>query len=166
MQVTVRDVMSPAPVAVPAGCTIDEVLRALVSQGLPAIYVTTGDDRLAGVVTDYELLKHEVLGGDSTLSAETVMSRNVPTVQPDESALAVCSQFREARCARMAVVDAQGRLIGTVNRVDLMRMMLALRGRPGEAADAALERCDAPSTLGGPRSLQAARKAVTVDCTG
>lgn len=84
MQVTVQDVMTRSPIAVPTETTIEQVLDTLVTEGVPSVYVTTHENRLAGIVTDYEVLKHQVLGGDRTQTAETLMNRNVPTVRPEE----------------------------------------------------------------------------------
>src|ERR1700685_3035408 len=126
MQVTVQDVMTRSPIAVPSETTIDEVLETLVTEGVPAVYITTSENRLAGIVTDYEVLKHQVLGGDRTQSAATLMNRNVPTARPEYSALALCPQFRDGRLARMAVIDGEGHLVGNLARRDVMRMMLAL----------------------------------------
>ena len=97
-----------------------------MTEGVPSVYVTTHENRLAGIVTDYEVLKHQVLGGDRTQTAETLMNRNVPTVRPEDSALAVCPQFRDGRLARMAVIDGEGHLVGNLARRDVMRMMLTI----------------------------------------
>ena len=85
MEVTVQDVMTQSPAAVPAKATIGEVLTTIVTEGLASVYVTTDQNRLAGIVTDYEILKHQVLGGDRTLAVETLMSRTVPTIRPNET---------------------------------------------------------------------------------
>ena len=139
MQVTVEDVMTRSPIALPKEATIDQVLDALVTEGVPSVYVTTKENRLAGIVTDYEVLKHQVLGGDRTQTAETLMNCNVPTVRPEESAMAVCPQFRDGRLARMAVIDDEGRLVGNLARRDVMRMMLTIermtRETPADAAE-------------------------------
>ncbi len=139
MQVTVEDVMTRSPIALPKEATIDQVLDTLVTEGVPSVYVTTKENRLAGIVTDYEVLKHQVLGGDRSQTAETLMNCNVPTVRPEESAMAVCPQFRDGRLARMAVIDDEGRLVGNLARRDVMRMMLTIermtRETPADAAE-------------------------------
>ena len=116
MQVTVQEVMTGSPISVQQDTTIDEVLNTLITEGVQSVYVTTPENHLAGVVTDYEVLKHQGMGGDRKQTAESLMSRTVPTVGPQECAMAVCPQFRDARLARMAVVDAEGRLIGNLSR--------------------------------------------------
>lgn len=163
MQVTVQDVMTRSPIAVSTETTIDQVLETLVTQGLPSVYVTTGDNRLVGIVTDYEVLKHQVLGGDRTQTAETLMNRGVPTARPDDSATALCSQFRDGRVARMAVIDAEGHLVGNLARRDVMRMMLAVERMASETREAV---ADTPRPAGArivpaPRGPQMGRKAAS-----
>jgi CBS domain-containing protein len=168
MQVMVEDVMTRCPVAVPQNATVDEVLNTLVTEGLASVYVTTAENRLAGVVTDYDVLKHQVLGGDRATHAESLMSRNVPTVRPNENAAALCPKFRDGSFARMAVVDNEGHLVGNVSRRELMRMMLAMErveretaapGAPASPAPAnSAARSDAPRVIPAPRTSQVARK--------
>lgn len=158
--VTVQEVMTRSPIAVPAETTIDRVLDTLVTEGVPSVYVTTPENRLAGIVTDYEVLKHQVLGGDRTETAETLMNRNVPTVRPEENALAVCPQFRDGRLARMAVIDAEGHLVGNLARRDILRMMLTIeRTSPGTPAASSDEpRSGTARVVPAPRCVQLARK--------
>ncbi len=152
MQVTVEDVMTRSPIALPKEATIDQVLDTLVTEGVPSVYVTTKENRLAGIVTDYEVLKHQVLGGDRSQTAETLMNCNVPTVRPEESAMAVCPQFRDGRLARMAVIDDEGRLVGNLARRDVMRMMLTIERMTRDTpADAAETRASGPRVVPAPR---------------
>ncbi len=162
MQVTVQDVMTCSPIAVSVETTIEKVLDTLVTEGVPSVYVTTAENRLAGIVTDYEVLKHQVLGGDRTQAAETLMSRNVPTVHPEDSALAVCPQFRDGRLARMAVIDGEGHLVGNLARRDVMRMMLTIERMACESpiSPSDLSRPSAPRAVPAPLSAQVTRKPV------
>jgi CBS-domain-containing membrane protein len=166
MQVTVQDVMTRSPIAVPSETTIDEVLETLVTEGVPSVYVTTRENRLAGIVTDYEVLKLQVLGGDRTQTAETLMNRDVPTVRPEESALAVCPRFRDGRLARMAVIDGEGHLVGNLGRCDMMRMMQTIERMTRELPDPAgdTSRCDSARVVPAPRGAQLNRKTSAAFC--
>jgi len=162
MQAIVEDVMTRSPVAVSPEATIEEVLNTLVTEGLNSVYVTTAENRLAGIVTDYDVLKHEVLGGERTAKAECLMSRNVPTVHPDESAVALCPKFRDGSFVRMAVVDHEGHLIGNVSRRELMRMMLAMEHVEPQSAGAnapasAASRNEMARVIPAPRGIQTNR---------
>jgi CBS domain-containing protein len=166
MQVNVEDVMTRCPMVVSSQATIDEVLTTLVTEGLSSVYVTNAENRLAGVLTDYEVLKHQVLGGDRTAKAESLMSRSVPTVHPNESAVALCPKFRDGSFARIAVVDDDGHLIGNLSRRELMRMMLAMERveseNPSQASTvsgtAKTSRTETTRVVPAPRSAQIARK--------
>jgi CBS domain-containing protein len=162
MQVMVEDVMTRCPAAVSPQATIDEVLNTLVTEGLASVYVTTAENRLAGVVTDYDVLKHQVLGGDPTVKAESLMSRCVPTVLPSESAVALCPKFRDGSFARMAVIDNEGHLVGNVSRRELMRMMLAMEHVEPTSSAAAAPTAQTAAMAGrlvpAPRGAQMVRK--------
>ncbi len=159
MQVMVEDVMTRCPAAVSPQATIDEVLNTLVTEGLASVYVTTAENRLAGVVTDYDVLKHQVLGGDPTAKAENLMSRSVPTVLPSENAVALCPRFRDGSFARMAVIDQDGHLVGNVSRRELMRMMLAMEHvEPTSSVAVSAAPGPAIRSVPAPRSPQMARK--------
>ena len=164
MQVMVEDVMTRCPVAVSPQATIDEILNTLVSEGLACVYVTTAENRLAGIVTDYDVLKHEVLGGERTAKAESLMTRSVPIVHPSDSAVALCPKFRDGSFARMAVVDNDGHLVGNVSRRELMRMMLAMEHvepetvAPKAPTTAASARTETARLVPAPRVVQMARK--------
>jgi CBS domain-containing protein len=165
MQVMVEDVMTRCPAAVSPQATVEEVLNTLVTEGLASVYVTTPENRLAGVVTDYDVLKHQVLGGDPTAKAESLMSRSVPTVLPSESAVALCPKFRDGSFARMAVIDNDGHLVGNVSRRELMRMMVAmehveptLEAPATRTTEAAPVRCEIARSVPAPRGVQLARK--------
>jgi CBS domain-containing protein len=166
MQVNVEDVMTRCPMVVSSQATIDEVLNTLVTEGLSSVYVTNAENRLAGVLTDYEVLKHQVLGGDRTAKAESLMSRSVPTVHPNDSAVALCPKFRDGSFARIAVVDDDGHLIGNLSRRELMRMMLAMErvesDNPAQASTvsgtAKTSRTETARVVPAPRSAQNARK--------
>lgn len=165
MQVMVEDVMTRCPVVVSPQATIDEVLNTLVTEGLPSVYVTTAENRLAGIVTDYDVLKYEVLGGDRTAKAESLMTRSVPTVHPNENAVALCPKFRDGSFARMAVVDNDGHLVGNVSRRELMRMMVAIEhaelntvAPTTPAAAAASVRSEVARVVPAPRGVPLARK--------
>ena len=166
MQVMVEDVMTRCPAAVSPQATIDEILTTLVTEGLNSVYVTTAENRLAGIVTDYDVLKHQVMGGDRTVQAESLMTRSVPTVRSNESAVALCPRFRDGSFARMAVVDSDGHLVGNVSRRELMRMMLAMDHVEREAdakatsvaAAATPSRPETGRIVPAPRSAQATRK--------
>jgi CBS domain-containing protein len=171
MQVMVEDVMTRCPVAVSSQATVDEILNTLVAEGLASVYVTTAENRLAGIVTDYDVLKHQVLGGDRGAKAESLMTRSVPTVHPNESAVALCPKFRDGSFARMAVVDNDGHLLGNLTRRELMRMMLAMEQvEPQDASAMPNEtvrnetvrnetaRNETGRVVPAPRSVQTARK--------
>jgi CBS domain-containing protein len=161
MPILVQDLLTKAAVTVSVEATIDDAFQALMTKDVSLVYVTTPENRLAGVVTDYEVLKHQILNAEGNQAASILMNCSVATVGPSESALAVCRQFRDARLAQMAVVDENGRLVGSLSRHDVMRFLVtqdhgASDDSPAKCADP-IEQGRAPAAKA-IRSLQPTRQ--------
>jgi len=144
MRRDVPAVLPDAPVA--------EVLRAVISTRLNKALVVTSDRRVIGLVTDAELIDRmahaarpgllrslmrrnpdEAPSGMAKVRcAADLMVTGVPTAGLDTPLGAAIASMLEADRKILAVVDAEGRLAGIVDRADLLRG-LAAHGVEGEA---------------------------------
>lgn len=125
MQLSVRDLMTTQPARIHELASIAEAQRVLLDQAVSQIYVTDADDRLLGVVSDFELLKFSLLQGEKAQPVKQLMSRRVPVLTPDMSFESVMSLFRESCCSLMAVME-DGRLAGELSRRDVLRTLAVL----------------------------------------
>lgn len=122
MHITVRDLMTFEPSAVTAETTVVDAIQQLLNSGSSEIFVVDDDNRLLGILPDYELLKAQLTGIPSELTAANLMSCQVPTTSPTQSIAILAPQLRESRYGRIAVVE-DGRLLGLICRQDIMRIL-------------------------------------------
>ena len=142
-QLTVRDVMCEDVAVVRPSTPFKEVARVLADRGVSALPVLDENDRLAGVVSEADLLYKEEYGSEdarfrllaspderaarSKASADVagqLMTSPAVTISPDASLVAAAKVMDQRRVKRLPVVDADGRLIGIVSRADLLKTFL------------------------------------------
>jgi CBS domain-containing protein len=155
MSETVADIMQRDPVSVQPSDGVEVVVGLLHEHGLPGLPVVDGDGRLVGIVTENDLLLYdeqedveppphlEIMGGIIYLGsvkhweervrkslASTVrhlMTEDPVTVSPDAPVKEAGRLIAEHHHNRLPVVDAEGRLLGVVTRVDVLEALLAER---------------------------------------
>jgi CBS domain-containing protein len=130
-----RQVVSVAPDA-----TVDQVIELLLRHHVSGLPVLDEEQRLLGVVTEFDLLKalydHEI--GDQAVGEH--MTRDPLCVEDDTPLVAVADLMLASRVRRLPVVRA-GQMVGLVSRHDLIRVIQDLRrrvtaGRSGERSEA------------------------------
>ncbi len=145
---TVRDVMESSPASVSIDTKVEDVVRTLHDNELPGVPVLDGDGRLAGIVTEADLvlpddqgdlhLPHYInlFGGTVFLeplgryekrlrkafasTAADMMTKDPDTVGPDASVKEAARLIHESGHNRLPVVEDDGRLVGVITRVDLL----------------------------------------------
>lgn len=142
-QLTVRDVMCEDVVVVRPTTPFKEVARVLADHGISALPVLDENDRLAGVVSEADLLYKEEYGKQearfrllaspdervarSKASADVagqLMTSPAITIGPDAPLVEAAKVMDRHKVKRLPVVDGSGRLVGIVSRADLIRTFL------------------------------------------
>lgn len=145
---TVRDVMTRNVTTVDEKTAYKTVADLLAAHRISAVPVVDADGRVAGVVSEADLLtKVEFEGGAEAgsflerrrhrsdrakatgTSAGDLMTSPAVTITPDASVAEAARQMDRAKVKRLPVVDPDGRLAGIVSRRDLLRIFL----QPDEA---------------------------------
>ncbi|MEO3799787.1 CBS domain-containing protein [Nonomuraea sp. B1E8] len=150
VRITVKDVMTTYVASVQAGTPFKDVAELLVRRGVSAVPVLEEDGRVAGVVSEADLLRKEEFreeysgegyrpplrarlrrrltgrGGEGSQkaagdTAAELMSAPAVTVGPDVSTVTAAQLMDEHEVKRLVVVDGDGRLIGIVSRRDLLK---------------------------------------------
>ena len=119
MRIKVRDLMSRQVPTIHPAATVADAIEKSFELETTRLYVTADKDRLVGIVPDYELLKSHVSGQASQASVESIMTRDVCVVSPDEPVMSVVPRFRSAHCSAVAVIDGD-RLLGELTRRDVL----------------------------------------------
>ena len=122
---TVGDVMSQPAVTVGPPTPFKKCIDVMRIQGVGALPVTTPDGRLAGILSEADLLARlQQNGAAAPPTAADVMTPDVVTVEAGASIAAAARLMLERHVKRLPVVDASGRVIGVVSRGDVLRVFL------------------------------------------
>lgn len=137
--VPVADVMTAAPISVPFGTTVGEVLALFDRHDFNAFPVVDARRVVWGIITKLDLLRafrpdpNLEIADLAVVSAgriEDVMRRGVVTVAPEDSVARAADLMVETQLHTLPVVERKGAgpvLVGIVSRGDVLR---ALRGAP------------------------------------
>ena len=117
----VRNVMSASPITIGPDATVGDAARLMADGDVGALPVVS-DGRLAGIVTDRDLVVRALAGG---LGLDTpvgeIATGDVCSVTPDATLAEAARLFGQAQVRRLPVVGEDGRLVGIVTQADLAR---------------------------------------------
>jgi len=116
---TVQEAMTANPTAITPDTTAQEAARLMKSEDVGALPIVE-DGRLTCVVTDRDLTIRGVAEG---LVAETpvseLASKNVVTIDPQQSIEEAARLMAEHQVRRLPVVEEDGRLVGMLAQADV-----------------------------------------------
>jgi CBS domain-containing protein len=137
MRKTVREVMHEAPVAIGAEAPFKEIAELMADHGISALPVLDPTDRVIGVVSEADLIVRDEDIPDPHVferpsihiarqkarasNASELMTSPPIMVGPETSLADAATMMRRHRVKRLPVCDTDGRLIGVVSRIDLVR---------------------------------------------
>lgn len=141
-----QDVMTTRVAAIGADATVREAARLMVERGVSALPVLDDKDRVAGIVSEGDLVRRPELGtGAATgswwlrllaentardyvkthgVAVRDVMTRPVVSVRCSTPLREVVRLLEKHRIKRVPVLEAH-RLVGIVSRADLVRRLAA-----------------------------------------
>jgi len=136
-QLLVRDLMTERPRTTMADVPLRSAAAELIHTGLGALPVVDADDRLLGMLSERELMRHllttEVLSRGGTRhpapsvpdkkTVRDVMTRQVLCVAPEQPVAEVAALMSNKDVERVPVVR-QGRLVGFLTRGDIVRKLI------------------------------------------
>lgn len=153
--VTVAEVMTRDVVAVQPNTPLAELVMTLVQRPFRAVPVIDDERRVVGIVTNGDLVRRgglpvrlELLQTFATeqirdqlarlaapyRTVEEIMTSPVVTVHPELDVRHAAELMIRRKLKRLPVVDGEGRLIGIVSRVDLLKTVTtAAATAPAEA---------------------------------
>ncbi|GGI08480.1 CBS domain-containing protein [Egicoccus halophilus] len=102
--------------------TVSEVVAALRERGIGALVVVDGDDGVAGIVSERDVVRHLAeVGGDVLLArVADVMTTPVHTCTPQSTMDELTEQMTERRIRHLPVCE-DGRLVGIVSIGDVVK---------------------------------------------
>ena len=142
-QIKVRDIMTPDPRKVSLTTPLDQVVRLLLSSIFTGVPVVDDADRLAGVITQGDLIYKgkmpmrlgllaesgsekldAVLAALAAKSAEEVMTSPVIAIGQDQFVKDAVDLMLSKGVKRLPVVDDKGKLTGMLSRLDIFRTIM------------------------------------------
>jgi CBS domain-containing protein len=114
--------MSTDLLTVEPDARLAEAARRMAQRGVGAVLVLDGE-RLAGILTERDLLKAVAAGFTDEARVSEWMTRQPETVEPDETTDQAASLMIHGGFRHLPVVDG-GRAIGILSIRDLMRVAL------------------------------------------
>ena len=120
---TARDIMEPMP-TVGINATLAEAAALIVETQSNIVAVLSLDDRLAGVITTWDITRAAAEGA-SKGSVERIMTRKVISADPAASILDIVTDLEQNQISAMPVVE-DGNVLGMVSS-DLLAQRYLLR---------------------------------------
>jgi CBS domain-containing protein len=119
MERTIRDVMTEAPVTLPASSTLEEAARAMRDHDVGSVLVMDGD-RVRGIATDRDLAVRGLAEGRDPRQTRLgeICSDRLVSVSPNEPVERAVELVRRYAVRRLPVID-DGRPVGIVSLGDL-----------------------------------------------
>jgi CBS domain-containing protein len=143
----VRDVMTSPAITVRVNTSSAHVIDTLLRNDISGVPVVDEDCRLVGIVSEADLvlsaaygkgnrralaLVAEVIQGHpagwvdrvNAQTAESLMTRDVATVAPDDDIAEASRRMLRRRCSRLPVIES-GKVVGVVSRHDVVRALFS-----------------------------------------
>jgi len=119
----IRRVMVWPVATVDSGASLAETAEALAADEVGALCVTE-DGRLAGIVSERDVVVHIAAGADPAhLTAGEVMSNDLVTASPDDSVMEAARRMEDAQVRHLPVLD-EGDMAGIVSMRDLFTALV------------------------------------------
>jgi len=122
----VKSLMRSAP-TVSLQDSLSKVARLMITSGISQLPVFSGE-KLAGIVTDEDVIQGAVIGNWGSTKVEEIMTKKPFFVEEDESVGAVLSLFREHDISHAPVVR-DGTLVGMVSIQNIITSIFQPRKR-------------------------------------
>jgi CBS domain-containing protein len=116
---TIQDAMTSEPTTIAPTTTAQEAARTMKSENVGSLPIVDGD-RLVGVVTDRDLAIRVLAEGKSgDVPVGELASRDVVTVDPQQSLEEAARLMAEHQVRRLPVCEEDGKLIGILAQADV-----------------------------------------------
>jgi CBS domain-containing protein len=117
------------PVTVSPGTSVAACLLAIQRTGTgDSVFVTDADGRLVGVLTERDVFDRLVgpdvaAGVDVDAAVEAYMTTEPRTLRLDQTVRDALEIMQERRYRNVPVVDDDGRLVGVVRQIDILKYL-------------------------------------------
>jgi CBS domain-containing protein len=119
---TARDIMTGGAECARSGETLVQAAQKMRDLGVGALPICGDDDRLAGMITDRDIVVHCIADGQdaSSTTVDTLAEGKPVTIGADDSIEETLRTMSEHQVRRLPVIDGD-RLVGIVSQADIAR---------------------------------------------
>ncbi|WP_372404446.1 CBS domain-containing protein [Streptomyces luteireticuli] len=126
---TVGEVMTPEVAHAFRDTAFADLMLLLDRRRVSGVPVVDDDDKVLGVVSEADLIRHQAAGvresrAPGAVTVEGLMSTPAVTVHPEQRVSDAARVMERHHVNRLPVVDEEDRLIGIITRHDLLRVFL------------------------------------------
>ncbi|MDP1946832.1 MAG: CBS domain-containing protein [Nitrospirota bacterium] len=101
--------------------TGDKLAGAISEGGFGSVPILAEDGKVLGIVSEFDLLKAIMDGKELTkVTAGDIMTKGAISVTQDTPAMEIITLLQSKHLIRVAVADADGKLVGIVSRRDIL----------------------------------------------
>jgi CBS domain-containing protein len=119
MHKSIQEAMTPNPATVEPTTTAQEAARAMQAEDIGSLPIVEGD-KLVGVITDRDIAIRVVAEGRRTdTTVGEIASKDVVTVDPQQSLEEAARLMAEHQIRRLPVVEEDGGLVGILAQADI-----------------------------------------------
>ncbi|MEM3795484.1 MAG: CBS domain-containing protein [Thermoprotei archaeon] len=119
-----RDIMSSPPVTAKASSTLREAAEKMWSEKVGSVIVVDDEGYLLGILTERDIVFAAAKGlfeaSEKKPTVESVMTKNVVTVNENSSIAQVAQLMSEFNIKHIVVMSQEGRPIGVVSLRDML----------------------------------------------
>ena len=124
MAKTAEEIMTERVITTTASATVGEVAKLLSRNSISGMPVV-GEGKVTGLKTSVVgiITEADILGKPADAPVESLMTRDVVTVEPDTPVSVVVKCLADRNIKRVPVVNEAGHLVGIVSRADVVAAM-------------------------------------------
>jgi CBS domain-containing protein len=101
--------------------TGDRLAGVITEGGFGSVPILASDGKVVGIVSEFDLLKAIMEGKElSKVTAGDIMTKGAISVTQDTPAMEIIQLLQSKHLIRVAVVDAEGKLVGIIARKDIL----------------------------------------------
>lgn len=113
----VKEIMKKV-VTISPSATVKEAAQTMVKDGIGSL-VIVDKGKLAGIITERDILKYYSGSGSPGASVSKIMSKNVKTIEADEEIENAAEIMSQNKIKRLPVTQ-KGKLMGIITATDLV----------------------------------------------
>lgn len=126
-KLTVRDYMTPKPLVFKSETDVFEAIRQLIAHKITGAPVVDEQGRLLGLFSELDCMRVVASASyfeDMPGKVQDIMTTEIESVNGNTSIVELADMFARSALRQLPVVD-DGRLVGVISRVDVLRALVA-----------------------------------------